>query len=334
MLADGKSGTLRAALDRRKPDAVISGRFARGRQGGRLKLIVATPAGRERYLKLLSHYVLASPEVAEWHLWDNCRNESDRAYLRRLAATDPRCRIKELPGADGNLAIIGDFFRYCDDPEALYLRLDDDIVFIEPGFFPRFIARAEAERGKALWFTPLIVNNAICTWLLKHRSSLRFKGKASAQAMCPSTWARAELPIALHPVFIEAVKAGRLTDFRVPDETIRLARFSINAFGFFGADKVALGEKFYAPDADDEEWLSAVLPVLTGRCGKIFGDLVIAHFSFFTQERQLLRTDILDRYYALAGLPPHKSRRALREVLRDWRRAKSSRPPRYRISLA
>jgi hypothetical protein len=55
-----------------------------------MKLIVVTPAGRERYLRLLSHYVLASPEVLEWQLWDNCRTESDRAYLRELAASDPR----------------------------------------------------------------------------------------------------------------------------------------------------------------------------------------------------------------------------------------------------
>jgi hypothetical protein len=41
-----------------------------------MKLIVVTPAGREKYLRLLSHYVLRSPEVAEWQLWDNCRQRS------------------------------------------------------------------------------------------------------------------------------------------------------------------------------------------------------------------------------------------------------------------
>ena len=40
-----------------------------------MKLIVVTPAGREKYLRVLSHYVLASPEVAEWQLWDNCRSQ-------------------------------------------------------------------------------------------------------------------------------------------------------------------------------------------------------------------------------------------------------------------
>jgi hypothetical protein len=303
-----------------------------------LKFIVVTPAGRERYLRLLSRYVLAAPEVAEWHLWDNCRNDADRAYLRQLVASDPRCKLKQLPNADGGVKIIGEFFRYCDDPEALYLRLDDDIVFIEEGFFPRFIARAKAERGKALWFSPLVINNAICAWLLKHRASLSFEGPVTAQAFCPHAWAFADMPIALHPVFIEAVKAGRLADFRVPDETIRLARYSINAIGFFGDDKLALGERFYAPEAegDEEDWLSAVLPMLTGRYGKIFGDLAVAHFSYYLQETRLLQTDILADYYRLAGLPPPKGKPhyGLRERLKQRRRARSGRFPRYRIALS
>ena len=112
-----------------------------------MKLIVVTPAGREKYLRLLSHYVLRSPEVAEWHLWDNCRNAVDRVYLHSLAASDARCKLKQLPGADGNFGIIGSFFQFCDDADALYLRLDDDIVFIEEGFFPRFVARAMACQG-------------------------------------------------------------------------------------------------------------------------------------------------------------------------------------------
>src|SRR5688572_24971999 len=133
-----------------------------------MKLIVVTPAGRERYLRLLSHYVLGSPEVSEWQLWDNCRTESDRRYLRGLAATDPRCKIKELPGADGGFGVIGDFFRFCDDQEALYLRLDDDVVYIEPGFFERFKVKAQGAKGSALWFSPLVINNVICGSLLKH----------------------------------------------------------------------------------------------------------------------------------------------------------------------
>jgi hypothetical protein len=308
-----------------------------------MKLIVVTPAGREKYLRLLSHYVLGSPDVVEWHLWENCRNESDRAYLHKLAASDPRCRLKQLPVADGSMAIIGDFLRFCDDPEALYLRLDDDIVFVEEGFFPRFVERALAERGEALWFSPIIINNAICNWLLKYFATVSIDGPLTAQAMCPFSWATADFPEAIHPVFIEAVRRGRLDSFRVPDQQIRLARFSINAFGFFGADKASLGERFCPPERNEEDWLSAVLPALTGRYGAIFGGLAVAHFSFHTQESRLLRSGLLEAYYELAGLPvpPYRRPRAdLRDAFakatgrhlsRPWRRAWPG--PTYAISL-
>ncbi len=42
----------------------------------------------------------------------------------------------------------------------------------------------------------------------------------------------------------------------------------------------------------------------TGSAGQDFGDLIVAHFSFYPQERQLLRTNILDGYYGLTGLAP------------------------------
>jgi hypothetical protein len=267
-----------------------------------MRLVVVTPAGREKYMRLLSHYVLGSSDVAEWQLWDNCRNAADRAYLHALAASDPRCRLKQLPGADGGSGVIGEFFRFCDDPDALYLRLDDDVVYVEPDFFAKFAARAQAQRGRALWFSPLVINNAICSWLLKYFSGMAIKGPVTCQAMCPYAWGSPNLAKALHPAFIAAVRAGRLDAFRVPDREVRLARFSINAFGFFGADRVALGEEFIAPDANEEEWLSAILPARLDRPGRIFGDLVVSHFSFYTQERALLRTDLLEDYYALAGL--------------------------------
>lgn len=303
-----------------------------------MKIIVVTPAGRERYLRLLAHYVLGSAEVAEWQLWDNCRTESDRRYLRELAASDPRCTIKQLPGADGGFAIIGDFFRFCDDPEALYIRFDDDLVYVEPGFFERFRARAVAARGEALWFAPLIINNAICGALIKQFAKLSFRGPITFQAMCPHAWAHASFPKALHPVFIEAVRCGRLDDFRVPDRDVRLARFSVNAIAFFGSDIARLGEGFLPPASDEEEWFSAVLPARLDTAGRVLGDLIVAHFSFYTQERQLLQTDLLDRYYGLASLsaPPYDKpldRKRLKDWLRPWRTPKSRRAPVYEIAL-
>ena len=51
----------------------------------RFRVIVVTPAGRERYMRLLASHVLHSPLVDEWHLWLNTREPADLAYMRGLA---------------------------------------------------------------------------------------------------------------------------------------------------------------------------------------------------------------------------------------------------------
>jgi hypothetical protein len=304
-----------------------------------MNFVVVTPAGREKYLRLLAHYVLGSPVVTEWHLWDNCRTLSDREYLHRLAASDPRCKLMQLPGANGGFGIIGAFFRFCDDPDAFYLRLDDDIVYVEDGLFQHMLDRATAARGSAIWFAPLIVNNAVCGSLIKNLSRVSIEGPISCQAMCPFAWAHADFPIALHPVFIEAVEKGRVSDFHVPDREVRASRFSINAIGFFGADKLALGDAFMPLGAqNEEEWLSAILPMRLNSCGKVLGDMTVAHFSYYTQEWRLLQTDILERYYALARLaPPHYEKPvdviSLKDRLRLWKRREQPDYPTYRIAL-
>ena len=289
-----------------------------------MKLIVVTPAGRDKYLRLLSHYVLGNPRSPSGSC-GTIAASSPTAHTCELAASDPRCRLKQLPDANGDNRAIGSFFQFCDDPDAFYLRLDDDIVFIEEGFFSKFTARATAARGRAIWFAPMIINNAICNFLLQQFSALRIGADHLPSHVSPFVGLPEPAGSPTPGLHRGRARSGRLGDFRVPDRDVRLIRFSVNAIGFFGAEKIALGDTFLPPGCtEEEEWLSAVLPAKTDRPGRIFGDLIVAHFSFYTQEPRLLRTDILDAYYSLAGLPapqyerpPEKVR--LKDRLRPWR---------------
>ena len=151
-------------------------------------------------------------------------------------------------------------------------------------------------------------------------------GPLTCQASCEFSWAYASFPQALHPVFIEAVRSNRLDDFRVPDREIRLSRFSINAIGFFGSDIVSLGRALPA----------AVRPMRKSGCrrrcrqnwtgrARFLATWSLPISASYTQERELLRTNILDGYY---GSPAWRSRstRSLRstwrERLRQWRRSR------------
>jgi len=270
------------------------------------RIIAVTPAGRERYLELLSHYILRDPGIDEWHLWDNCRSPKDRRYIEALASRHAQIKVIRIEGADGTNLSVNRFYPLCNDDRAFYIKLDDDIVYLPDRFGSALYERAIGERDRFLWWSPLVINNAICSWLIKHHSKVELPDWLSCQANDPCGWRDPHFAERLHRKFLSAIRSGGAGAFQVPAFDVSLSRFSINCLGFFGADVAALGGRFCPPDVDDEEWLSACLPSILHRPGRVVGDLVVAHFSFFTQETELLKAGVLDRYYDVAGLrcPP------------------------------
>src|SRR5689334_19608767 len=109
------------------------------------RVVCVTPAGRRRYMKLLVPQVLASPIVDRYDVWLNTNTAGDLAFLRQLPELDrtrpDRVRLiaqpdNLLPGWD---AIAG-FHRLAQDADTIYVRLDDDVVWLEPGFFETLLA--------------------------------------------------------------------------------------------------------------------------------------------------------------------------------------------------
>jgi hypothetical protein len=266
-----------------------------------MKVIAVTPAGRRRYLELLAKYVLSDEAVAEWHLWDNCRDPADRAYIQSLA--DPKIKIVSLPNSKGDNRSINKFYRTMTDPNAFYVKLDDDICYLPPGFFGRFAAKAAASTTKAIWFSPMVINNAICSWLLSFHGKIQSSHALSCLAACEIGWRNPEFAVLLHRAFLNKLEANQVESLHIPDATMTMGRFSINCLGVFGKDRNALGDDGFCPlGVDDEEHISAFLPMLTKRPGQIIGDEVVAHFSYYTQERVVLDTDILARYYQFEAM--------------------------------
>ena len=108
------------------------------------KIICVTPAGRRRYLELLRHYIRRETEIREWHLWDNCRTSEDRAYINELARRHPKIRIVRIADTDGTNPSVNRFYRFCADPEAFYLKMDDDIVYLTEDLSARLYRQASA----------------------------------------------------------------------------------------------------------------------------------------------------------------------------------------------
>lgn len=251
-------------------------------------------------MDLLRHYVVMNQHISEWQLWDNCRNPADRAYIESLAREHEKIRVLRLGDGDGTNRSINQYYHLCNDPGAFYIKMDDDIVYVEQGMPEALLDAALAGRSKYLWWSPLVINNAICSWLLLHHGRLESSASLSAQASCSTGWRDPYFARMLHGAFLSAVSRGERVD--IPDAYISNSRFSINCIGFFGEDVKSLGAAFCPGDVDDEEWLSAILPLRQGLAGCVVGATCVAHYSFFTQESVLNASDVLDRYYDLAKI--------------------------------
>ncbi|MBZ0151125.1 MAG: hypothetical protein K8J09_06295 [Planctomycetes bacterium] len=262
------------------------------------RVIVVTPAGRERYLRVLAGHVLHSPLVDEWHLWQNTNDANDLNFLRELAALHPRVKLIAPPVEPPNgTATIGQFFRTAIDRDAIYVRMDDDLVWLEPDFFARLLQERLADR-EALFVFPLIVNNAVCSWLLQAAGKVKFSVRVHPWCLDMAAWNSGEFAEVLHRWFLTRIHDDRLDELRFEPVTASLSRVSINCISWFGVDLAPFGGVF--PVTDEEEYASVTLPLELGLVNRITGRAICAHFAFYPQREHLDGTDILARYAALA----------------------------------
>lgn len=268
-----------------------------------MKVVICTPAGREEYLQILKQNILTNPLVSEWHLWQNCRRLSDLHYLNKLKNSSNKIKIIEEIGADGTNKSVNRFYRHCNEADTFYIKMDDDIVYMHPDAIARLLTAAIEERGRFLYWTPIVINNAISSAVLSAKGMLGTGKTLSAQANDNIAWKSPLFAKKLHSAFLDLLESGRasnlLKDYRIP---LGAQRFSINCIGFWGGDVLDLGENFCPPGVDDEEWISAILPIKTGLPGRIIGNALVAHYAFYTQESYLNSDKTLLARYAKLSL--------------------------------
>lgn len=136
-------------------------------------------AGRQPNLELQLPFVrriLDDHPNVEYHVWNFARNDSDRAFIKTIEGE--RITVWNGSGRDGFASPIptsvagarqfgaGEHnaaYKHYSRPEFkdhLFVKVDDDIVFLETARFGKFIEAIDAHRGSALLAN--IVNNGAC----------------------------------------------------------------------------------------------------------------------------------------------------------------------------
>jgi hypothetical protein len=261
------------------------------------KIVCVTPAGRRRYMRILIPQILACPLVDRYDIWLNTTDQNDISFFYKLSEIFDKIRIVEQPeGKVDGIKSINAFFKAATETDTIYIRLDDDIVWIEPDFFQK-IVKFRIENPQYFLVAPLIINNALCTHILQNEKKIECTEYVRADVFDATGWRSDKFALSLHRWFLNKLAEKSYTDIYCGRKPIALNRFSINCIAWFG-------ETFQNFDGvvleDEEEFVTVTKPLELGMVNCFYCDTVIAHFAFFTQRRTLDKTTILSEYAEIA----------------------------------
>jgi hypothetical protein len=268
-----------------------------------MQRVIVTPGGRKCYLDILLRYLLRAKndrEFDRWVLWMNTTSAADIAYMQLLAQQFDFIETRALAIPHEGSYSIHSFFQECTDPDTVYVRLDDDIVYIEPGAIDRLI-KFRLANPEYFLVVGNIVNNALTSYIYQRQGAVgRGLGYTAYTCLAELGWKKPAFAHFIHTEFLKCLRAGNIDRFRFPQWILAdYERVSINCISWLGSDFKTFGGKV---DRDEEPWLTTIKPKSLGRPNCIFGQAIFAHYAFYSQRTELDWTDLLKRYEAIA--PP------------------------------
>lgn len=264
------------------------------------KVKVLIFAGRKETMEILMPQI-KSDYIDEIIIGVNTNNQNDLDYIYSLKDHFDKIVYEEVPKHIRRCS--QESFRYfytkMEDEDTIYFKLDDDLIYIEPGYFEKTL-KFRCEHPEYICIYPMIINNPLCNYLLSKKGvPVKYNGLDTYSVMY-NTWKDPDVAAKLLSVFHEYKdeQVWKMENFEFGKEMnlkgkMGCIRPSINAICFFGKDFKTLNVKNYP--SDDEEFLTNQV-FNCGRKSIIQGDLVVAHYAFFTQRAYLNTTNILELY--------------------------------------
>lgn len=256
--------------------------------------------------------------VDEHHLWVNTRNEVDLAELEERDKDD-RVRLirSDKPGyfdksgtpENGYVGyMIAPFFEYCVEPDTVYIRIDDDVCFIDTEAFADFV-QFRIDHPEYFLVYPVIVNNCMDFRVYPEDHPFRSSEYDEEAQWRPHG---GQIGLHLHNVFFDHYPD--LSGLKFKNDGVRgedqIA--SVNCISWLGEEfakfegKVALEPSGYVKE---EDWLIRTKPNRIGKTNCVFGGCIVCHYSFAHQRAphhnhfgpglDLDTTDVYDRYLRL-----------------------------------
>jgi hypothetical protein len=273
------------------------------------KVIAWTPYGREATVSILFEYLRREHErglIDEYWLYLNTDDNqvSDLTYAYRLArAHKDWVKIKERPSSLPRLQPkqrnTGYAYRHMADPDALFFRFDDDIVYVHPDAVSNLIQAKLGLPGTLACFA-LMWNNAITSWYAQKLDIIPREFGVVQQPFCmdPVGWGDGQFAVRIHNLLLEWIGAGtpEKAFFYQNFPLAPRQQFSVSCHVIDGEDFCTLPTPGVLDYPEEEHWITVHRPPLIGKDNVIVGDALVSHYTFYPQQAAVRDTDILDRY--------------------------------------
>jgi hypothetical protein len=260
------------------------------------KIVVVTPAGRQRYMEILQHYILNNPIVDEWHIWQHTTNIDDIKYFNILKSKSSKIKIINL-NENFDKPKFHKFLSLCIEKNTVYIRIDDDIVWIHNEAIQKMIEYRLNNPNPFLVFGN-IINNSICDYIHQRKGAFVCEDVLGHICMDRNGWLNPQIAEKKHINFFNKYGQNNLDDYLF-DKWVLVGyeRFSVNVVCWTGENFLAFNGKV---GDDEEEWLSTDGPRIFGKPNEICGQSLFSHFAYNTQRTYLDSTNILSKYKNLA----------------------------------
>lgn len=274
------------------------------------KIISVTPAGRKEYIRILYKYLLANRDIIdEHHWWLNTLNQEDIEEIEMLCDEYPDffkiIRSETPPDPDIIYKSIYKFFKHCQEPNTVYIRFDDDVLWIDKDAV-RNLVEAKLRYPQHLFVSANVINNAICSHIHERMGLFEFipshidGRKFGYDCFDQYGWASGPSAYRVHENFFKAKTNNDMQKYKFNLWILwERVRFSINTICFTGEDMSSIGGEI---NPEEEQYISSTLPHILNRYNSICGNALVSHFSFGPQLQFLKQTNLLDTYNRLADV--------------------------------
>lgn len=276
------------------------------------KVVTWTPYGREETMSILVKYMerdVKAGVVDEYHLYMNTDHdqERDREFAHELNEEHPWIILKERPD---DVPVLypkqlntGRYYRNAIEPDTVYVRFDDDIVYVHENAIERLVRRKIG--NPSLVCFPIIWHNAICSYYSQQFGKIpqEFGIVREPYCMDPIGWIDAGFAESIHRLLLDHIRNGTVDSlFWHHDIQLQIGKqFSVSCFAAESDIYRELPTPGYLTHEEEEHWHTIQHTHTTGRSNSIVGNSLVSHLSFFPH-RDYIRgaTDILPQYRELA----------------------------------